>query len=115
MTRADTSVSVGVATLEDGTPGLCVKIQTASSELNVWMRRDEMGLLERVKRAKWEDRGSLQIGRSATSAVFWSVDGQSLSIMVGADDEAWDFAVTVPASVLDDIMSEVEAEQTGGG
>jgi hypothetical protein len=38
------------------------------------------------------------------------VDGKVSSILVGHDDETWDFGVSMPETVVDEIMAEIERE-----
>jgi hypothetical protein len=34
---------------------------------------------------------------------WWSVDRDSLTVLVGEDDEAWDVAFSVPVAILSDL------------
>jgi hypothetical protein len=75
------------------------------------MRPDELSILQRVSETDWNSRGSLQIGRSGDAPAFWSSDSEHLSILIGHDDESWDFGVMLPRRTLEDILSEIRAEQ----
>jgi hypothetical protein len=96
-------------------PAVVLKIQGPMFELNVWMRPDELSVLEQVSDADWNRRESLQIGRCGDVPAFWSSDAEHLSILVGPDDESWDFGIMVPRHTLAAILSEVRAEQAAAG
>lgn len=105
------SATVGAGILQDGHQGFVIKIQTNTTELNVWIRTDEVSLFKKVRSARWDVRGSVQIGRSAGATVFWSVDDEALSILVGDDDETRDVGLMLPVSVLNQIIEKIQAEQ----
>jgi hypothetical protein len=86
-----------------------LKIQTRAFELNVRVRPDEVEKFERVRRTPWV-KGSVRIGESAGSPAFWCVGGEgeeSVSILVGSDDECWDLAVSLPPDTIDVIRREI--------
>jgi hypothetical protein len=47
------------------------------------------------------------VGRSAGASVFWSSDGEVATILVGQDDETWDIAVSVPVTLVEDLVQTV--------
>jgi hypothetical protein len=104
-------LTVSRALFENAEPAVALKIQGPMFELNVLIRLDELDALERVSSADWDRRGSLQIGRCGSAPVFWSSDTESLSILVGHDDESWDFGVTLPRRTLEAILSEAVASR----
>ncbi len=112
MGSSDISITVCEGALENGAPALLLKIQTDMFELNVWVPENEISLLNQVQSASWDTRESLRIGRSANSPVFWSCSEVELAMLVGHDDETWDFALRLPHSALEQILSAIEAEQT---
>lgn len=63
--------------------------------------------LGRIRTADWNLRASLAVGESAGAEVFWAATGDSVAILVGHDDETWDFSVVVPLAVVDEITSRV--------
>ena len=75
-----------------------IKIQGDDWELNIHMKNDEMPLLKSLRSADWNKRASIKAGTSADASVFWAFDTkeQLVCILVGHDDETWDFAVTIP-------------------
>jgi hypothetical protein len=82
-------------------------LQAGAWELNIHLERGELLRLSQVRQAGWLGRKSLQLGQAAGSSVFWSTDDSTLSILVGHDDETWDFGVMLPLAVLDEILEEV--------
>lgn len=115
MKGPEVSISVGSGKLKDDTPAFVVKMQTEGCELNVWIKTDEVELLHQVRSARWDARGSLRIGMSAGTSVFWSSDNNNLSVLVGHDDETWDFGLVLPICSLDEIIKEIRAEQLNRG
>jgi hypothetical protein len=113
MMTPEISISVGKARLGQ-LPGFAIKIQTLQCELNIWIKADEVALLHQVKAARWDSRGSLNIGSSAGVPVFWSSEDDTLSILVGHDDETWDFGLILPIHIINEIISNIETEQSAG-
>lgn len=101
------SVTLEPAFIEPDEPAFALKIQSPDWELNVLMREVELALIPGVRSAQWNERGSIRIGKSTNSQVFWSCEDGNLSIFIGHDDETWDFGVTVPEAILDDIIAEI--------
>jgi hypothetical protein len=84
-----------------------LKIQTEGYELNVYLRPEEIEAVSGVRSASWDNRGSLAIGRTAGACAFWCSDAEHLSIVVGRDDENWDFSVTLPVHACEEILEEL--------
>jgi hypothetical protein len=42
--------------------------------------------------------------------VHWSVNGETVAVLVGHDDETWDIALETPLSTVDDTVANVAAE-----
>jgi hypothetical protein len=74
-----------------------LKLRGRDWEINIHMTAEEFQALSNLCHANWETRGSVKAGYSANSPVFWSYhdDEKLVSILVGQDDETWDFAVTI--------------------
>jgi hypothetical protein len=108
------SVTLNPAFIESDEPAFSLKIQGPDWELNVQMGEVELALIPSVRFARWNERGSVRIGTSADSQAFWSCEDGNLSILIGHDDETWDFGVTVPEAVLDDIITEIGRERNSG-
>lgn len=92
--------------------GSSIKLQAGACEWNIHLERGELLRLSEVRQARWSDRKSLRLGQAAGSSVFWSTDDSMLSILVGHDDETWDFGVMLPLAVLDEILEEVARART---
>lgn len=102
----------------DERPGVGVKMGSPNLEFNVWIPDTQLGRLETVRQARWDDRGSVQLGQVAGAPAWWCVDPdeQVLSILVGHDDETWDVCARWPLATLDAIIAEVSScrEAAGG-
>ena len=106
-----TSVTVNPYSDGKGLALYSLKLQTDAFELNVRIRPDEVEKFEQVRNMPWV-KGSVRIGECAGSPAFWCVgeDGDdSVSILVGTDDECWDFAVSLPPDTTDVIRRELTA------
>jgi hypothetical protein len=88
---------------------LLVKLQSQHWELNFRATPDDMAGLDAIRDTDWAARRCLHIGRSAGTAVHWSAQGETATIMVGHDDESWDIAVTVPIATVEAILAEAAA------
>jgi len=89
-----------------------LKVTTNDLEVNMWLRADEVPTVRRVASTSWLD-GALKIGQSANALVYWSVDDDTLTLLVGHDDQTWDIAVSLPASALPAIISEIKHSLVG--
>ena len=83
----------------DNSAGLALKIQSAVIELNIWFRPEELEQLNNLENTKWEN-GSLKIGESANSPVWWSSKNNDVTILIGNDDETWDIALSIPTTEI---------------
>lgn len=63
--------------------------------------------LSHIDHADWIVRESLQAGTTLGHPVFWCLGAQAetAEVLVGADDETWDLAVTLPLSAVVDAAS----------
>jgi hypothetical protein len=95
---------------EQGKPCFILKFQKQDWEMNVWMTAEELALIPNVRTARWDGRGSIQLGECAGFPTFWSFENGNISILVGHDDESWDFGVTLPERIIDDVLAEIERE-----
>ena len=100
-----TDVVVELEVNEAGETIACAKISTSEWELNIRAPVSDFARLDRIRTADWHARASLAVGESAGAQVFWAAKGDSASILVGRDDETWDFSVTVPLAVVDEVTS----------
>jgi hypothetical protein len=91
---------------------LLVKLATDAWGVNVRASADDLLTLAEIRSANWNERGSQQAGESAGAPVFWAREGNHASLLVGHDDEAWDVAITVPLTVVDQIVGEALREHS---
>jgi len=91
-------------TVDDDGPDVHVKLQDASWEINFGATRAELAALRSIRDADWDDRRSLHVGRSAGALLHWSCRDDTVTIMMGRDDETWDIAVEVPVATVDEIV-----------
>jgi hypothetical protein len=90
--------------------GFLVKLQTDDWEVNVHTSPEELLALSDIRSAHWGERGSIQAGKSAGAQVFWAAgEGDAANLMIGHDDETWDIGVSVPYSVIDQIVAELRS------
>jgi hypothetical protein len=87
------------------------KISSQDWELNIEMREEEAALIADARAARWDDRSSLWIGKAAGADTFWSCKDGELTILIGHDEESWDIGFTMPESVIDDLLAEIERER----
>ena len=89
-----------------------VALSTSTWLVMIHIALEDVALLKEVTSRSW-DEGALQIGDSAGTSVFWSVNGEddkdTVVILVGEDDETWDISFAVPAATIDVILSEIAA------
>ncbi len=62
--------------------------------------------LDAAHQARWAERESLQVGTTALGRAFWCAGeaAGSVRVLVGHDDETWDLALTLPDTVVADII-----------
>src|SRR5512141_270897 len=83
-----------------------VKFSSPSFELNVYLPQSQLGLLRQASTIPWSN-GAIQIGEAAGALAFWCAGEPGMvSIMVGRDDQTWDFSVQVPATTIDIVLRE---------
>jgi hypothetical protein len=100
-------------TVEPEDAGFLVKVQTHEWELNVHASQRDLDRLRDIRAAVWNEGRSIRAGTSAGESVFWAIDGNHASILIGHDDETWDVAITVPLAVVEEIVRQA-TEGTGG-
>ncbi|WP_117210174.1 hypothetical protein [Allorhizocola rhizosphaerae] len=103
-------VTLGLASGPGESTVLSVKLQMPAWELNLRATPEELAGLRAIRGSDWAARRSLHIGQSAGSPVHWAMaEAGTAAVMVGADDETWDFAVMVPLASVDRIVAAVAA------
>jgi len=97
---ASTGILARVATLDyDESDGL---LAVVGEEFYLVMELSELDVTElrQLGDRSWLDRQSLRAGTCLGHSVFWSTDGDAVSLLVGTDDESWALSVTVTRPVL---------------
>ena len=88
-----------------------LKISCDYFELNILLSKDELLKIPEVVNARWTDRTSLKLGDCLGVPTWWSSDEDEISILVGHDDEGWDFGVGLTKSVLKDLLKEIDVDE----
>jgi hypothetical protein len=86
-----------------------VMLQSPSWVFSFRATLGELDGLRSIREADWLARRSLHIGRSADAPVHWAVNGETVTILIGHDDETWDIALEVPVVTVDDIVAQAAA------
>ena len=102
-------VTLELTTTPDGQDVVAVKVQDSTWELNFRATREELSGLDAIRGADWKTRRGLHIGQCAGSQVHWVIDDDTVTILVGHDDETWDVAVSVPVAIVDQIVADCAA------
>ncbi|MGK5551705.1 hypothetical protein ACSNOI_08825 [Actinomadura kijaniata] len=90
----------------DADPMPLVMLQADAWELHIWAPLADLARLSGIRAANWDERTSLNVGTCAGAPVFWSAsEAETATILIGADDEAWDLALTVPLATVDEIAA----------
>ncbi len=76
-------------------------------EINIWMTKAEIKMIPNVRTARWSERTCLHIGKCTGVQTCWSCEDGNLSILVGHDDECWQFGIIIPESELDNIIAKI--------
>lgn len=98
--------------LQENNGTFFLKLQGGESwELNILLTGAEIRSLAEIRNTDWAARKTIKAGESANSAVFWTAENDTAIIMVGHDDETWDFAVSIPTILIDEIEKEVVKRQ----
>jgi hypothetical protein len=99
-------MDVTVETEWDG--GLLAKLQTDECEVNIRAPRAELMKLRGIRAADWNEGRSVRVGESAGAPVFWAIDGENVTLMIGHDDETWDVAVRLPVGAVEELLRQAE-------
>ncbi|MEV6609584.1 hypothetical protein [Kutzneria sp. NPDC051319] len=102
-------VTFELITEPDGSDMVAVKVQASTWQLNLRASREELSGLDAIRGTDWTARRCLHIGECAGSGVHWAIDDDTVTILVGEDDETWDVAVSVPVTIVDQIVADCAA------
>ncbi|MCD0451931.1 hypothetical protein LO762_22440 [Actinocorallia sp. API 0066] len=87
----------------DMDPVATVTLRSEAWEINIRAIPAEFARLAAIRDTDWETSGSIGAGTCAGAPAFWVHHQGNAVILVGQDDETWDFAVTIPLSLTDEI------------
>jgi hypothetical protein len=71
--------------------------------LQIVISPQELRSLSVVDTAEWNRRTSIRAGEALGNPVFWcrsTEDPTAVTVLVGADDEAWGLSLEIPAATL---------------
>lgn len=87
-----------------------VKVSSPGAELNVSFRPQELEALLALDDAAWLSRGSIRSGECLGHPVWWSCVEQSVSVLVGTDDELWQVGLSdLPLKAVLQVIAEAAA------
>ena len=89
-----------------------LKVSSDFCELNILLSKDELLKIPDVANARWNERTSLKLGDCLDNPTWWSAEKDGLSILVGADDETWQFGILLPHSAMQDLLDEIDVDET---
>lgn len=87
------------------------KISGEYFELNIFLTKDDLLKIPDVVNAKWNDRTCLKLGDFLGASTWWSLEEDGLSILVGQDDECWQFGIIIPHNFLEDLFDEINVDE----
>ncbi len=99
----DVSMEAALSTDETGRRPALVKLATRDWELNIRATLEELAGLTEIRGADRLSRRAIAVGTAAGAPVHWAAGDGKASILVGADDEAWDLALQVPLSAVEEL------------
>jgi hypothetical protein len=90
--------------LDDNSAGVAVKLSSAIAEINVWFTRAEAQHIQQILTLAIDAPG-LQMGRAASSKVFWARDAADrFHLLIGPDDTTWDIGFMLPISTIQSMV-----------
>lgn len=101
-------VEVSVEAMAGG-DGL-IKLSDQAWELNVIASLAELRKLRGIENTDWAQRRTLTAGTCLDAPVWWHEADGRVCILVGADDEVWQVAITVPVSAVREIIALADME-----
>lgn len=95
---------------KDGHLFFALKISTDAFEINVRFPSEDASKFGQIINTPWLS-GAIKIGECADAPVYWCADEdkKSISVLVGQDDETWDFGLYLPAEVIETILNEIKS------
>jgi hypothetical protein len=88
-----------------------VRLESEGWALAIWATTPDLRKLADIEETDWDQRRTLKVGTCANAPAWWSERDGTVSILVGDDDEAFDFSVSVPLSTIHEIVAELDRQQ----
>ena len=85
------------------------KIACEYYEFSILIPKDELLKIPEVINANWNERTSLKLGKCLGSPTWWSFEDERLSILVGIDDECWQFGIIIPNPYVKDLINQINS------
>ena len=101
----EATITVDLVPDNGGVSVVGIKLQSTGYEMNLLVPFAEVPKLSDLP--SWEP-GARQIGTVAGLSAFWSSDENVVSILVGVDDECWEFGVWITGEAYQQIVKEAE-------
>lgn len=83
-----------------------VMLQAPSWEFHFWAHLGELTRLRSIRQADWSARRALQIGDAAGIPVHWCINDDTVTALIGHDDETWHIAFLMPVDTIDRLAAE---------
>ena len=87
-----------------------VRLESEGWALAIWATTPDLRKLADIEETDWDQRRTLKVGTCANAPAWWSERDGTVSILVGDDDEAYDFLVSVPLSTVHEILAELDRQ-----
>lgn len=73
--------------------------------LQVLASPEELVKLRFIREADWATRRALRVGTVFGVSVFWAFNDDTVTALVGHDDETWQIAMTMPVEAVDSLAA----------
>lgn len=104
MSDFEFEISVDHAFDRSGGKAVLVKFSAPVVELSVYVSIADVGKV--IDFGRGGDYASA--GESANSSVHWKREDGDVYVLVGEDQEVWDFSIVINDDLLDQVISEIE-------
>ncbi|MEU1969281.1 hypothetical protein ABZ541_24305 [Micromonospora sediminicola] len=98
--------SVSIDRSGDDPAVVVVMLQTPTWEFHFWAHLSELARLRSIRQADWSARRALQIGDAAGTPVHWAINDDTVTALIGHDDETWHIAFSMPVETIDRLAAE---------
>ncbi|WP_174528240.1 hypothetical protein [Micromonospora maritima] len=98
--------SVSIDRSGDDPAVVVVMLQTPTWEFHFWAHLSELARLRSIRQADWSARRALQIDDAAGIPVHWAINDDTVTALIGHDDETWHIAFSMPVETIDRLAAE---------